>query len=140
MRGLAPGGKPWKEILRHWTDQVHLLVHGKRPSIPDTNWLFVARKLKQTKCSFWKSILGSWLNVRIGLASPNLHPMQRFSDSPFSTTLSSSTRLVSPWENVVSMKDAPLLILVAPKSKIFGTRKAGHGKASSPRNDLPRHQ
>jgi hypothetical protein len=68
VKGLAPGGEPWKEILRHRTDQVHLLVHGKGPSIPDINWLFIAPKLKQTKCSFWKSILGSWLNVRVGLA------------------------------------------------------------------------
>jgi hypothetical protein len=30
------------------------------------------------------------------------------------------------------MKDVPLLILVAPESKIFGTRKAGHGKAFKP--------
>jgi hypothetical protein len=37
-------------------------------NIPDINWLFAAPKLKQTKCSFWKSILGSWLNVKVGLA------------------------------------------------------------------------
>jgi hypothetical protein len=43
-------------------------VHGKGPSIPDINWLFAAPKLKQTKCSFWKNILGFWLNVRVGLA------------------------------------------------------------------------
>jgi hypothetical protein len=43
-------------------------VHGKRPSIPDINWLFAAPKLKKLKCSFWKSILGSWLNLRVGLA------------------------------------------------------------------------
>jgi len=67
VKGLAPGGKPWKEILRHRGNQVHLPVHGKRPSISDINWLFAALKLKQTKCSFWKSILGSWLNVKVGL-------------------------------------------------------------------------
>jgi hypothetical protein len=59
VRGLAPGGEPWKEILRHRADQVHLPVHGKGPSIPDINWLFAAPKLKKLKCSFWKSILGS---------------------------------------------------------------------------------
>jgi hypothetical protein len=30
------------------------------------------------------------------------------------------------------MKDKPLPILAALESKIFGTRKAGHGKASKP--------
>jgi hypothetical protein len=30
------------------------------------------------------------------------------------------------------MKDEPLLILAAPESKIFGIRRAGHGKASKP--------
>jgi hypothetical protein len=56
---LAPGGEPWKDILRHQADHVHLLVHGKGPSIPNINWLFAAPKLKQTKCSFWKNILSS---------------------------------------------------------------------------------
>ncbi len=73
MRGLAPRGEPWKKNLRHQADQVHgdgdqVLVHGKGPNIPDINWLFIAPKLKQTKCSFWKNILGSWLNVRVSLA------------------------------------------------------------------------
>ncbi len=47
-------------------------MHSKGPSIPDINWLFAAPKLKQTKCSFWKSILGSWLNVRVGLTKSEL--------------------------------------------------------------------
>ncbi len=42
-------------------------MHGKGPNIPDINWLFAAPKLKQTKCSFWKSILSPWLNVKVGL-------------------------------------------------------------------------
>jgi len=37
-----------------------------------------------------------------------------------------------PLEYVVSVKDAPLPILVALESKIFGTWKLGHGKASRP--------
>jgi hypothetical protein len=57
VRGFALGGEPWKEILRHRIDQVHLSMHGKGPSIPDINQFFVAPKLKQAKCSFWKSIL-----------------------------------------------------------------------------------
>jgi hypothetical protein len=68
VRGLAPGGEPRKEILKHRADQVYLPVHSKGPSILDINWLFAAPKFKQTKCSFWNSILGSWLNVRVGLA------------------------------------------------------------------------
>jgi hypothetical protein len=43
-------------------------MHGKRPNIPNINWLFAAPKLKQTKCSFWKSIFGSWLNIKVSLA------------------------------------------------------------------------
>jgi hypothetical protein len=43
-------------------------VHDKGLNILDINWLFVAPKLKQTKCSFWNNILGFWLNVKVGLA------------------------------------------------------------------------
>ncbi len=68
VRGLAPGREPWKESLRHRADQVHLPVHNKGPNISDINWLFTAPKFKQTKCSFWKSILGCWLDVRVSLA------------------------------------------------------------------------
>jgi hypothetical protein len=32
IRGLAPGGEPWKELLRHKADQVRLLVHGLGPN------------------------------------------------------------------------------------------------------------
>jgi hypothetical protein len=52
VRGLALGGEPWKEILRHRADQVHLPVHGKGPSNSDINWFFAAPKLKKLKCSF----------------------------------------------------------------------------------------
>jgi hypothetical protein len=52
VKGLASGREPWKEILKHPADQVHLPVHGKGPSILDINWLFATPKLKQTKCSF----------------------------------------------------------------------------------------
>ncbi len=33
VRGLAPRGKPWKKILRHRADQVHLSMHNKGLSI-----------------------------------------------------------------------------------------------------------
>jgi hypothetical protein len=132
VRGLTPRREPWKEILRHQANQVHLPVHGKGPSIPDINWLFAAPKLKQTKCSFWKSILGFWLNVKVGLAKSEPTSHAEVLRQPIFGTLSSSTRPVSPWEYVVSVKDAPLPILAAPESKIFGTRRARHGKASRP--------
>jgi hypothetical protein len=37
VKGLALRKEPWKEILRHRTDQVHLLVHNKGPNISDIN-------------------------------------------------------------------------------------------------------
>jgi hypothetical protein len=71
IRGLAPGEEPWKELIKKNADQIRLLVHGKGPSIPDINWLFAASKLKRTRPSMWKSILGSWLSVRPGLTKSN---------------------------------------------------------------------
>jgi hypothetical protein len=63
-RGLAPGGEPWKELIRHKADQTRLPVHSKGPSTADINWIFAAMKLKKTHCSMWDSILRAWLNVR----------------------------------------------------------------------------
>jgi len=71
IRGLAPGEEPWKELIKKNADQIRLLVHGKGPSIPDINWLFATSKLKRTRPSMWKSILGSWLSVRSGLTKSN---------------------------------------------------------------------
>jgi hypothetical protein len=48
-----------------------LLVHGKGPSTADINRIFAALKLKKTQCSMWKSIIGAWLNVRVGLTKTN---------------------------------------------------------------------
>jgi hypothetical protein len=67
VKGLALGGEPWKELLRHRADQTRLPVHGKGPNTSDINWLFAAPKLKRIPCSMWKSIVGAWLNVRPGL-------------------------------------------------------------------------
>jgi len=67
IRGLAPGGEPWKELLRHKVNQVRLLVHGLGPNMQDINWLFAATKLKRPPTSLWKSILHSWLSVRPSL-------------------------------------------------------------------------
>jgi hypothetical protein len=67
VRGLAPDGEPWKELMRHQADQTRLPVHGKGLNTPDINWFFTAPKLKRIPCSMWKSIVGAWLNVRSGL-------------------------------------------------------------------------
>jgi hypothetical protein len=67
IRGLAPGGEPWKELVRHNADKTRLPIHGKGSSSPDLHWLLVAPKLKRFKCLMWKSIVGAWLNVRPGL-------------------------------------------------------------------------
>lgn len=34
VRGLASGGEPWKELVRHKADQIRLPVHGKKPQHP----------------------------------------------------------------------------------------------------------
>jgi hypothetical protein len=67
IRGLAPGGEPWKEFIRHKADQIRLPIHNKRPNTPDVNLIFVAPKVKRIPCSIWKSIIGSWMKVRPGL-------------------------------------------------------------------------
>ncbi len=59
IRGLAPGGEPWKEIIRNNVDQIRLPVHSMGPDIPDVNWIFATPKLKRIQCSMWKSIIGS---------------------------------------------------------------------------------
>jgi len=71
IRGLAPNGEPWKELMRHNADQTKLPIHGKGPSNPNLNWLLATPKLKRLKCSMWKSIVGTWLNVRPGLIKFN---------------------------------------------------------------------
>jgi len=67
IRGLAPGGEPWKKLLRHRANQVRLPVHGLGPSTQDINWLFTTTKLKRPPTSLWKSILHAWMSVRPGL-------------------------------------------------------------------------
>ncbi len=72
VRGLSPGGEPWKEMVRYKVDQIRLPVHSKGPNIRDINWLFAAPKLKRIQCSMWKSIIESWMRVRQGLVISNL--------------------------------------------------------------------
>ncbi len=63
IRGLAPGGEPWKELIRHKADQIRFLVHNKGPDTPDVNWIFAASKVKRIPCSIWKSIIETWMKV-----------------------------------------------------------------------------
>ncbi len=69
IRGLSPGGEPWKEIIRSKVDQIKLHVHSMGPDTSDVNWIFAAPKLKRIPCSMWKSIVGAWLKVRPGLGN-----------------------------------------------------------------------
>jgi hypothetical protein len=64
IRGLAPGGEPWKEIIRNKVEQIKLPVHSSGPDNPDVNWIFAAPKLKRIQCSMWKSIVNAWMKVR----------------------------------------------------------------------------
>jgi hypothetical protein len=66
IKGLAPGGEPWKELVQHKADQTRLPVHGKGPSNVDLNWLLAAPKLKRLQNSMWGSIVSAWLNVDQG--------------------------------------------------------------------------
>ncbi len=47
IRGLFPGGEPWKEIIRSKVDQIKLPMHSMGPDISDVNWIFAALKLKR---------------------------------------------------------------------------------------------
>jgi hypothetical protein len=67
VRGLAPSGEPWKELVKHKADQIKLPIHSKGPTTPNINWLFATPKLKRIQCSMWKNIFETWLNVRPGL-------------------------------------------------------------------------
>ncbi len=67
IKGLAPSGEPWKELIKHHADPTKLPIHGKGPCTPNINWIFAVPKLKRTPCSMWKSILGAWINIRLGL-------------------------------------------------------------------------
>jgi hypothetical protein len=68
IKGFAPGGEPWKELLRHKADQVKLPTHSLGPNTQDIHWIFSVPKLKRPPCSMWKSILGAWMSVRPGLS------------------------------------------------------------------------
>jgi hypothetical protein len=68
IRGLAPRGEPWKELLRHKADAVKLPIHSLGPSTQDIHWIFSAPKLKRPPCSLWKSILRAWMSVKQGLS------------------------------------------------------------------------
>ncbi len=64
VRGLAPRGEPWKELIRHHADQTKLPIHGKGLNTTNIHWIFAPLKLKREPCSMWKSILGAWMSIR----------------------------------------------------------------------------
>jgi hypothetical protein len=66
IRGLAPGGEPWKELLKHRAGQVRLPVHELGPTT-HINWMFAAKKFKRPPTSLWISIFHAWMSVRPGL-------------------------------------------------------------------------
>jgi hypothetical protein len=55
MRGLAPGGEPWKELLRHRADQIRLPIHGMGPSTQDINWLFATLNSKGSHACYGRA-------------------------------------------------------------------------------------
>jgi len=83
VRGLAPRGELWKELVRYRVDQTKLLVHGKGPSTPDINWIFVAPKFKRLPCSIWKNILSAWINMRPSLTKSDLTNAVEIFRQPF---------------------------------------------------------
>jgi hypothetical protein len=42
-------------------------VHDKGPRTSDKNWFFAAPKLKKMPYFFWRSTLGVWRNIKVGL-------------------------------------------------------------------------
>ncbi len=75
IKGLAPGGEPWKELIRHKANQIWLPVHNKGPNTPDVNWIFAALKVKRIPCLIWKSIIGARMKVD-ALPSPRVNPLE----------------------------------------------------------------
>jgi hypothetical protein len=37
VKGLAPRGEPWKEIIRHKTNYTQLPIHGRDPQMSNIN-------------------------------------------------------------------------------------------------------
>ncbi len=83
IRDLAPGGEPWKELVRHNADKTRLSIHGKGYSSPDLHWLLTVPNLKRLKCSMWKSIVEAWLNVRPGLIKSDPTNLDEVLKQPF---------------------------------------------------------
>ncbi len=77
VRGLAPGGEPWEELVWHKAGQMKLPHHGKGPSTLDLNWLFAAPKLKRLNRLMWKNIVEAWLNAKLGLSKLDPFPFHQ---------------------------------------------------------------
>jgi hypothetical protein len=131
-RGLAPGGEPWKEILRHRANQVHLPVHRKGLSIPDINWFFATPKLKKLECSFWKSIFGSWLNVRVGLTKSEPASHAKVLRQPIFSNPFILNTIGHPLGMSGRNEGRPIANSGCTRIKDLWARKEGHGKASKP--------
>jgi hypothetical protein len=86
IRGLSPGGEPWKELIRSKVAQIKLLVHSMGPDTSDVNWIFAAPKLKRIKCSMWKNIVGAWMKVRPGLTRQSRPTWRKSSNNQSSAT------------------------------------------------------
>jgi hypothetical protein len=98
IRGLAPGGEPWKELVRHNADKTRLPIHDKGSSSPHLHWLFAAPKLKRLKCSMWKNIVGAWLIVRPGLIKFDPSNLDEVLRQPLLETRQFSTPMEPRWE------------------------------------------
>jgi hypothetical protein len=84
------------------------------------------------KCSFWKSILGSWLNVRVGLAKFELASHAEVFREPIFTNLFILNTTSHPLGVCGISERHAIVNLATLESKKFGTQRAGHGKASRP--------
>jgi hypothetical protein len=132
IRGLTPGGEPWKELLRHMANQERLRIHGLGPSTQDINWLFAAMKLKRPPTSMWKSILHAWMSMRLGLyKSEPTNSAEILRQPVFGNPLIVNQK-GNPWASAARAKETPLRTSDAQKSRTSGTLRKRSGKASPP--------
>ncbi|KAH9540231.1 hypothetical protein CY35_15G100400 [Sphagnum magellanicum] len=126
VRGLSPDGEPWKELVRHKADQTRLPVHGKGPTNPNSNWLFIAPKLKRLQCSMWKNIVGAWLNVRSGLTKSDPTTAAKMLRQPLFGNSS-----------MLSTNSTPFGVNVLPGQRPMEPRKQKMERSLEPRNEPP---
>jgi len=66
-----PGGGTLEGVHQAKSRTYQITHAQERAQHPDINWLFATPKLKRIRHLMWKSIVGSWLNVRPGLTKAN---------------------------------------------------------------------